>query len=64
MTEKTLTKNEAIDIIHEVRSENSFTMGMTLDEYIDFFRKNYAKIFNVVLPHDEIEIAKHIKELQ
>ncbi len=57
-----MTKTEAIDIIHSKRASNSFTMGMTLEEYIDFFRRNYARIFKKILPADPIAIAEEILE--
>lgn len=62
MTDATITKEEAIKIIDKVKSNNSFTKHMTTDEYIDFFRKNYAKIFKRILRHDVVEVAKIINE--
>lgn len=56
-----MTKSEAIKIIHKKRISNSFTMGMELEEYIDFFRKNYAKMFQKIIPSDPIVIANIIQ---
>lgn len=62
MNNTTMTKEEAIKIIDKIKDGNSFTKHMTTNEYIDFFRQNYARIFKVILKHDEVEIAKKINE--
>ena len=56
-----MTEKDAIKIINEVRYSNPFTMGLTIDEYINSFQKRYAKITGVIIPHNVIEIAKIIK---
>lgn len=55
-----LTQTEATKIINEIRIKSPFTMGMTLNEYMRFFRKNCAKIYGIMLPLNEIEIAEFI----
>lgn len=64
MMKAKITEQEAIEIINKIRSSNSFTMGLTLDEYIDGFRKRYLKMFGKVLPNSYIEIAEIILELK
>lgn len=63
MNDTTITKEEAIKIIHEIRSKSPFTMSMSTEEYVDFFRRNYAVIFNEILPHDIIIVATKMKGL-
>ena len=58
MDEKT-----AITIIDNIRASNSFTMGLTLDEYVKDFRKRYAKMLGIILPNDLIKIAEIILEM-
>ena len=51
-----MTKMEAIKIINNIRSSNSFTMGLSVDEYIRDFKKRWKMMYNENL-ETEIEVA-------
>ena len=51
-----MTKMEAIEIINSIRSSNSFTMGLSIDEYIRDFKKRWKMMYNENL-ETEIEVA-------
>lgn len=55
---------EAIEIINKERISNPFTMGYSLDEFVDDFRKRYCIIFGEFLPKDYIEIATKMQNLE
>lgn len=55
--------SKAKKIIDEVRMDSPFTMHLTTDEFVEEFRKRYAKIYRVILPSDYVVIAKKIKEI-
>lgn len=54
---------DAIKIIDQTRLSNSFTMGLTLDEFILDFRKRYTKMFDIILPDNIIIIAETILKM-
>lgn len=58
-----MTEKDAIKIIDEIRCSNSFTMGLSIDEYIESFSKRYAKMTGIIIPHNVIAVAKIIKTL-
>lgn len=51
-----MTKMEAIEIINNIRCSNSFTMGLSIDEYIRDFKKRWKMMYNENL-ETEIEVA-------
>ena len=51
-----MTKMEAIEIINNIRSSNSFTMGLSIDEYIRDFKKRWKMMYNENL-ETEIEVT-------
>ena len=51
-----MTKMESIEIINSIRSSNSFTMGLSMDEYIRDFKKRWKMMYNENL-ETEIEVA-------
>lgn len=57
-----MTKEKALEIINRERISNSFTMGLSVQEYIDAFKKRWEMFSNEEL-HDEIEVAKIILQL-
>lgn len=59
-----MTKDEAINIINDVRFSNPFTMGLDIEQYIKQFIKRYALINGVIIPNNVIEVAKVIKTLK
>lgn len=59
-----MTESQAIEIINKVRCSNSFTMSLSIEDYVKKFRKRYLKIHGVVIPDNVIEVAKVIKTLQ
>lgn len=59
-----MTESQAIEIINKIRCSNSFTMGLSIEEYIKKFRKQYLKIYGIVVPNNVIDVAKVIKTLQ
>lgn len=58
-----MSLEKAIEIINEERIGNPFTMGLSIDEFIDGFRKRYTLIFNEIVPKDYISVAKCINKL-
>lgn len=58
-----MTERDAIKIIDEIRCSNPFTMGLSIDEYIESFAKRYAKMTGVIIPHNIIAVAQIIKNL-
>ena len=58
-----MNTEEAIKIIDQTRLSNSFTMGLTLDEFVSDFRKRYTKMFNIILPDNIITIAETILKM-
>ena len=58
-----MDEKQALDIIHNERINNSFTMGLTLDEFVEGFKIRYLKVYDEVLPNDYVSIAKKIVEL-
>lgn len=57
-----MTKEKALEIINRERISNSFTMGLSVQEYIEAFTKRWQMFSNEEL-HDEIEVAKIILQL-
>ncbi len=57
-----MTKEQALEIINRERISNSFTMGLSVQEYIEAFTKRWQMFSNEEL-HDEIEVAKIILQL-
>ena len=58
-----MNTEEAIKIIDQTRLSNSFTMGLTLDEFVSDFRKRYIKMFDIILPDNIITIAETILKM-
>lgn len=58
-----MNTEEAIKIIDQTRLSNSFTMGLTLDEFVSDFRKRYTKMFNIILQDNIITIAETILKM-
>ena len=58
-----MNTEDAIKIIDQTRLSNSFTMGLTLDEFISDFRKRYTKMFDIILPDNIITIAETILKM-
>ena len=58
-----MNTEDAIKIIDQTRLSNSFTMGLTLDEFISDFRKRYIKMFDIILPDNIITIAETILKM-
>ena len=58
-----MNTEDAIKIIDQTRLSNSFTMGLTLDEFVSDFRKRYTKMFNIILPDNIITIAETILKM-
>lgn len=58
-----MTEEQALEIINQVRINNPFTMGLTIDEFIQNFKKRYLQMHDVILPCDYVSIAKLIQEL-
>lgn len=57
-----MTKEKALEIINRERISNPFTMGLSVPEYIDAFKKRWEMFSHEEL-HDEIEVAKVILQL-
>lgn len=57
-----MTKERALEVINRERISNPFTMGLSVQEYIDAFKKRWEMFSNEKL-HDEIEVAKIILQL-
>lgn len=57
-----MTKERALEIINRERISNPFTMGLSVQEYIDAFKKRWKMFSNDEL-HDEIEVATIILQL-
>lgn len=58
-----MNTEDAIKIIDQTRLSNSFTMGLTLDEFVSDFRKRYTKMFDTILPDNIITIAEIILKM-
>lgn len=58
-----MNTEDAIKIIDQTRLSNSFTMGLTLDEFVSDFRKRYTKMFDIILPDNIITIAETILKI-
>ena len=58
-----MNTEEAIKIIDQTRLSNSFTMGLTLDEFVSDFRKRYIKMFDIILPDNIITMAETILKM-
>lgn len=58
-----MNTKDAIKIIDQTRLSNSFTMGLTLDEFVSDFRKRYTKMFDIILPDNIITIAEIILKM-
>lgn len=58
-----MNTEDAIKIIDQTRLSNSFTMGLTLDEFVSDFRKRYTKMFDIILPDNIITIAETILKM-
>ena len=58
-----MNTEEAIKIIDQTRLSNSFTMGLTLDEFVSDFRKRYIKMFDIILRDNIITIAEIILKM-
>ena len=58
-----MNTEDAIKIIDQTRLSNSFTMGLTLDEFVSDFRKRYTKMFDTILPDNIITIAETILKM-
>lgn len=58
-----ISREEAIEIIHNERIKNSFTMGLTLEEFVKGLRIRYLKMYGVQLGKDYISIANKIIEI-
>lgn len=59
-----MSKEEAIQIINEIRCSNSFTMGLNIDQYISDFIARYEKMTGIVIPNNVIDVAIVLKSLQ
>ena len=58
-----INREEAIEIIHNERIKNSFTMGLTLDEFVKGLKIRYLKMYGVHLDDDYVSIANKIIEI-
>ena len=58
-----INREEAIEIIHAERIKNSFTMGLTLEEFVRGLKMRYFKMYGVRLDDDYISIANKIIEI-
>lgn len=59
-----MTKANAIEIINKKRINNSFTMGLTLEQFVINFVGRYKKVYGIELaPTDYIKIAEIFIEL-
>ena len=58
-----INRGADIEIIHNERIKNSFTMGLTLEEFVKGLRIRYLKMYGVKLENDYISIAKKIIEI-
>lgn len=58
-----MTNEQAIEIINKNRIQNPFTMGLSLNEFIEAFRKRYLKINNKILSNNYIDIAETMLNL-
>ena len=56
-------REEAIVIIQTERIKNSFTMGLTLEEFVSGLKIRYLKMYGVRLDDDYISIANKIIEI-
>ena len=59
-----MTKANAIEIINKKRINNSFTMGLTLEQFVINFVERYKKAYGIELDaSDYIKIAEIFIEL-
>ncbi len=59
-----MTKTNAIEIINKKRINNSFTMGLTLEQFVINFVGRYKKVYGIELDAtDYIKIAEIFIEL-
>lgn len=59
-----MTKTNAIEIINKKRINNSFTMGLTLEQFVINFVWRYKKVYGIELDAtDYIRIAEIFIEL-
>ena len=59
-----MTKANAIEIINKKRINNSFTMGLTLEQFVINFVERYKKVYGIELDaSDYIKIAEIFIEL-
>lgn len=58
-----INREEAIEIIHTERIKNSFTMGLTLEEFVRDLNVRYFKMYGERLDDDYISIANKIIEI-
>lgn len=58
-----ISREQAIEIIHNERIKNSFTMGVTLEEFVKGLKVRYLKMYGVKLDDDYISIANKIIEI-
>ncbi len=59
-----MTKTNAIEIINKKRINNSFTMGLTLEQFVINFVGRYKKVYGIELDaRDYIRIAEIFIEL-
>ena len=58
-----ISREKAIEIIHNERIKNSFTMGLTLEEFVKGLKVRYLKMYGVKLDDDYISIANKIIEI-
>ena len=60
---KNISREEAIEIIHNERIKNSFTMGLTLEEFVKGLKVRYLKMYGAKLDDDYVSIASKIIEI-
>lgn len=58
-----MTNQEAIEIINKNRIKNPFTMGLSLNDFVEQFRRRYLIINNQVLSNNYIDIATTMLDL-
>ena len=58
-----ISREKAIEIIHNERIKNSFTMGLTLEEFVKGLKVRYLKMYGVQLDDNYISIANKIIEI-
>ena len=59
-----MTTNKAIEIINKKRIDNSFSMGLTIEEFVVNFIGRYKKVYGIELdPTNYIKIAEIFTDL-